>query len=462
MPYQDGVGAAVAIILFLSVVEIVVMDLLLDTLWVRIVVAAAGVAAGYLLIGFFIALSAYPHRVTSEALTVRYGAAFEVAIGMGLVAEARSQRRGGEQRRTAEVIDGVLSVPVMGVTNMLVKLDAPVEMELHKEVSAVHEIRMFAVDPAEAVRMVQGSADGPDPEAASAPPATAAAAATQVPLWLRRLRWAGLLVLLVEIALVTTGLLDWRIAAGILAVTEGTLAVLGVIFGAAFVTQYRKLRRAGEPRSEAFSQSLFSLMPPPMAGLVRREMSIFRVIALAVARRTERQQPGDVPLKYGRAGRRALAITAVLLAAAGILVLAMVSHTLTRYLVGIVLLYSALLTAALASASTVRPHLRRGDDLHLRWGLHHELVVPVETVREVGIEPAKTPRQRPSAPEIFAVPCPGREELVLHFTEPIEVPTRLGSQRPATSIVLPLDNSEAACEAISRAMEEGRRADADR
>ncbi|MGX8903724.1 hypothetical protein ACR820_34825 [Streptomyces netropsis] len=69
--------------------------------------------------------------------------------------------------------------------------------------------------------------------------------------WLRRGRWAGLSVLLAEIVLVAAGALDWRIAAGVLAVTEGTLAVLGLVFGAALVRGYRQLRGGGSGRRAA-------------------------------------------------------------------------------------------------------------------------------------------------------------------------------------------------------------------
>ncbi|MEU1131055.1 hypothetical protein ABZ383_14525 [Streptomyces sp. NPDC005900] len=452
--YQESVGAGVAIILCLSVLEIVLVDLVLDTLWVRLVAAAAGIAAGYLLIGFSMALSAYPHQVANGRLRIRYGATFAADVNTSLITSVSGQRRGGDYRRTAEVIDGALIVPVMGVTNVLVALDSPVEMELRKNVISLQEIRFFATEPETAVQLVRAAIEGTPPVPPQAPSAPDAESRPQVPGWLRRLRWAGLLILLAEIVLVTSGILDWRIAAGILAVTEGTLAVLGVVYGAAFVSQYRNLRRVGVPRAEAFSSSFFALLPPPMAELVRREMSIFRVIALAAARRTERSRLGGIPLGYGRDGRRVSTVLAVLLATAGAVVLATVSPTLPRYVVGVPLLYGALLTAAMAAASSTRPHVSHGGALRLRWGLHQELVVPIETLEEVRAEPSKSASGQDGTPDVFLVPCQGRGALVLRLASPVEVPTRLGSRRPAMTVVAPVDAAEAARDIIARAMQE--------
>ncbi|MFF8643302.1 hypothetical protein [Streptomyces sp. NPDC015345] len=452
--YQESVGAGVAIILFLSVLEIVLVDLVLDTPWVRLVAAAAGIAAGYLLIGFSMALSAYPHQVADGKLRIRYGATFAADISTSLITSVSGQRKGGDYRRTAEVVDGALTVPVMGVTNVLVTLESPVEMELRKEAVSLQEIRFFAKEPETAVQLVRAALEGTQPGTPPVPSTSAPDSRPQVPGWLRKLRWAGLLVLLAEIVLVTSGLLDWRIAAGILAVTEGTLAILGVVYGAAFVSQYRKLRRAGVPRAEAFSSSFFALLPPPMAELVRREMSIFRVVALFMVRQTEQSRLGGTLLRYGRDGRRMFTIVAVLLAVAGAVALATVSPALPRYVVGVPLLYGALLTTAMAAASSTRPHVSHGDCLRLRWGLHQELVVPVETLEEVRAEQPKPTPDQGSAPDVFLVPCQGREALVLHLASPVEVPTRLGSRRPATTVVAPVDDAETAREVIARAMEE--------
>jgi len=134
-------------------------------------------------------------------LTLYYRACFELSIPLAHVAAVTERQAMITQKRTAEVRDGVLSLPVMGVTNLMV------DVHLRKTgTAAVREIRVFAVDPVSGARKLRsGGLPDNDDSLATGPP--------RRPPWARALRWAGPLVLLVEIALVTTGQLDWRIAA---------------------------------------------------------------------------------------------------------------------------------------------------------------------------------------------------------------------------------------------------------
>ncbi|MFI9617257.1 hypothetical protein ACIHCM_37395 [Streptomyces sp. NPDC052023] len=49
IPSQDGSAIGVGVILFLSAVELVLVDLMLSALWARVVALAAGLAATYLM-----------------------------------------------------------------------------------------------------------------------------------------------------------------------------------------------------------------------------------------------------------------------------------------------------------------------------------------------------------------------------------------------------------------------------
>ncbi|MFI9617256.1 hypothetical protein ACIHCM_37390 [Streptomyces sp. NPDC052023] len=210
-------------------------------------------------------------------LTVSYGASFRARVPLSLIEEVAVWRTVSDQQRTAAINEGVLPVPVMSITNLVLKLHEPARLEAGKTVGEVREIRIHATDPTAAVTSVRNALEGNEQaqeQRIARPPAKAP---VQVPTWLRRLRWAGLLVLLIEIVLVTTGLLDWRIAAGILVVTEGTLSVLGLVFGVAFISQYRKLRRTGLGRRAALGEAFYSLMPPPIAEMVRHEVSVWGI-----------------------------------------------------------------------------------------------------------------------------------------------------------------------------------------
>ncbi|MFE5535600.1 hypothetical protein [Streptomyces sp. NPDC056492] len=439
IPSQDGSAVGAGVILFLSAMELALVDLMLSTPWARVVALAAGLAAAYLMTGFAVALSAYPHQVGGGVLTVSYGASFHARVPLSLIQEVAVRRTVSDQQRTAAINDGVLSVPVMSTTNLVLKLHEPARLEAGKTVGEVREIRIHATDPAAALTSVRNALEGNEQaqeQETARPPAKAPG---QVPTWLRRLRWAGLLVLLIEIVLVTTGLLDWRIAAGILVVTEGTLSVLGLVFGVAFIGQYRKLRRTGLGRRAALGEAFYSLMPPPIAEMVRHEVSVWGILTRAVTFRTQ-AGPGDIPL--GRAGFAwQSGALAVLLAAGGVSLLTLAGVSSLTIAGTIALLYAAAAAAAFAVAGRVRPHTLGRDDVVLRWGLHHSARVPLTAVS--GARAAEQSDHRP-AEDGFRVPGRASGALELHLGEPVEVPARMGVLRPVTTIVVPLADPAAA------------------
>jgi hypothetical protein len=442
--YQDGIGALVFVMLLSSVVEVVLVDLLLSVLWMRLLGLTLGLLALLGLLSFVVALRAYPHRVTEGVLTIHYGACFELSIPLELVGTVTQRRAMITQKRTAEVRDGVLSLPVMGVTNLVVKLDSPIKVHLRKSaVAAVREIRLFAVDPVSGAQKLQnGGLQVGDDRVTAGPP--------QRPRWARALRWAGPLVLLVEIALVTTGLLDWRIAAGVIAVTEGILTVLGIAAGAALVSQYRRCRAEERSRTDSLSEAFLFLMPPPMAVMVGKELSFIRVLALALVRRSEGARSGDVPLGYGAVSRKALLGLALVLLGAGTTLLMGLASGVPWFVLGIILVYASVLTAAVGLASKVRPYVLRGDVLLVRWGLHQELEVPLGSVRSIDAERPQRGRGRADTEaDCFSVPTSGRELVAIRLDEPIAVPTRLGRQMLAQTFLLPVDEGSLSAAAIT-------------
>ncbi len=439
IPSQDGSAVGVGVIVFLSVVEIVLVDLMLSSTWARLVALVAALIASYLMTGFAVALSAYPHRLAGEALTVSYGASFHARVPLDLISEVSQRRVFSDQQRTAAVNDGVLSVPVMSTTNLVLKLREAARLEAGKTVGEIREIRIHATDAPAALTSIRRAMEGTLPAAAEPAGPPAAPRPGQVPTWLRRLRWAGLLVLVIEILLVTTGLLDWRVAAGILVVTEGTLSVLGLVFGAAFISQYRKLRRTGQGRREALGEAFFSLLPPPIAEMVRHEISVWGILARAVTFRTQ-ARPGDRLLgRVGFAWRPG--VLAALLAAGGVTLITRAGVSPLPIAGTVVLLYAAAAAAAFATAGRVRPHTLGREDIVLRWGLYHSARVPLTAIDRVQDAERSGDRR---AEDFFRVPGRGPGALAFHFREPVEVPARLGAMRPVTTLVVPVADATAA------------------
>ncbi|MFF5126717.1 hypothetical protein ACFY41_07210 [Streptomyces syringium] len=432
-----------AAVVFLSVVEIAVVDVLLSAPWARVAALLAGLAVAYVTAGFAVALAACPHRLAAGRLTVSYGAAFRAEIPLGLLGEVTERRVMTGQSRTAELSDGVLSVPVMSATNVVLRLRGPARLEAGKVTGTVREIRIHAADPGAAVQAVRGAlAAGPVPHPARVAGGKPGGRVPGRLRWLRRGRWAGLGVLLAEVVLVATGVLDWRIAAGILAVTEGTLAALGLFFGAALVLRYRQLRRGGLGRRGAVGGAFFSLVPRPVAGAVRQELSVWAVLARAVTFRAE-QGPGEVLLARPGSGRAGAAGAAGAVGgAAGAAALPAWLGTGPLVLAGaLVLLYAAAVAAACAVAGRVRPHGVRGGCVVLRWGLHHTVEIPLAVVERAGVAGAAGQR---SSGSCFVLPGRAARALVLHLGCPVDVPARMGVLRPVTTIAVPLPDPAAA------------------
>jgi hypothetical protein len=442
--YQDSIGLLVFVVLLSGAGELALVDVLLDAPWMRVLALTLGLLGIFGMLSLIVALRAYPHRSEKGTLTIHHGACFELTIPLELVATVAVRKRMINQKRIAEVSDGVLSVPVMGVTNLVITLVSPIKARLKKTGEAtVREIQVFAVDPGSgAQKLLNGGRTGDGDEVTGSP--------ARRPLWARALRWIGPLVLLVEIVLVTTGLLDWRVAAGIVVVTEGILTVLGVAAAAALVSQYRRGRAEGATRTDSFSEAFLFLMPPSMGQVVRKEVAFLRVLALALAFRTERARPGDVPLVYGGSSRKALLGVALLLLAAATSVLVGLGSGLPGRVLGILLLYAAVLTTAVGLASKVRPHVLRDGYLLVRWGLHHELALPLGSVRAIDLGGRQRGRRRAeAASDEFTVPASGRDLVVVRLGEPVAAPTRLGHQRLAQTILLPVDEAAHAAVAIA-------------
>lgn len=148
LAYQESIGVLLFVVLLSAAVELVLVDIVLSVLWVRLPALTLGLLAVFGMLAFIVALRAYPHRIVKGTLTIHYGACFELAVPLELVETVTERKVMSNQKPIAEVTDGVLSVPVMGLTNLVIALSSPIKVHLRKSgISTVREIRVFAVEP---------------------------------------------------------------------------------------------------------------------------------------------------------------------------------------------------------------------------------------------------------------------------------------------------------------------------
>ena len=230
--YEGGNGVIVLVVLLSGAVELLLVDVLLSVPWMRLLALTLGLLAVLGLLAFLAARRGYPHRTANGALTIHCGACFELSIPLELVEMVAERQRMIHQKHIAGVRDGVLSVPVNRRTNLVVTLHSPVKVQLRKTGTAlVREIQVFALDPGSGTQLLRTG--GPAENDNDVDGEVTGGLARRL-LRSQALRWAGPLVLLAETALVTVevtlvehGRLDWRAAAGVILVVEGTFASAG-------------------------------------------------------------------------------------------------------------------------------------------------------------------------------------------------------------------------------------------
>jgi hypothetical protein len=80
-------------------------------------------------------------------------ACFELSIPLELIDTVAEGKSMINQSHIADVSHDILSVPVDGLTNLVITLDSPVESSLEEDgIAAVREIQVFALDPGSATQ----------------------------------------------------------------------------------------------------------------------------------------------------------------------------------------------------------------------------------------------------------------------------------------------------------------------
>ncbi|MGW0807641.1 hypothetical protein [Nonomuraea sp. NPDC002799] len=140
-----------SLLLFATVVETVVLDLLLAATgvpgWLRSGVLIADLYG--LLFGVMLAATCAtrPHVLTAGELRVRYGAYFDLRVPRDLIASVRTSRD-DNAKGMVTIEDGRLSVAVASRTNVTIELTEPIAVvrPLGRRAEA-GTIRFFADDP---------------------------------------------------------------------------------------------------------------------------------------------------------------------------------------------------------------------------------------------------------------------------------------------------------------------------
>ncbi|WP_433264627.1 hypothetical protein ACQPZF_35605 [Actinosynnema sp. CS-041913] len=195
------------------------------------------------------------------------------------------------------------------------------------------------------------------------------------------LKWVAVAVIAVEVLLVATGALDLGQAVVIAVGLEVLCGVLAIGLAVTARLYYRRLRRAGTGRWDAFLQAAGTVLPRPVVTLLRHELGGLMSIVLLVRGRKDVQAEATV-IRCGSAQKTFLIVMMVLGPLEIFLVDLIVPWTWLRILLLVLGVYSVIWLFGFYAGLHTRPHYV-GDDLVLRVGHLAAISVDVDSIRAV-------------------------------------------------------------------------------
>ncbi|MEV0124981.1 hypothetical protein AB0I16_26185 [Streptomyces sp. NPDC050703] len=200
--------------------------------------------------------------------------------------------------------------------------------------------------------------------------------------WIRALKWVALTVIAVQLALVATGVLDLGDAVLIAIGAEILTGVLALGLAVTARVVYRRLRRSGVPRWDAFLEAAGTVLPRPMLTLIRHELGGVTSIALLV--RGRKDVPADATvIRYG-ANQKMLILVVMFMEPLEIfLVELLVPWPWLRTALLVVSVYGVLWLFGFYAGVHTRPHYIDGERLVIRTGHLAAVSVDAGAVRSV-------------------------------------------------------------------------------
>lgn len=183
----------------------------------------------------------------------------------------------------------------------------------------------------------------------------------------RLLKWTAVAIIAVEVLLVWTGLLDLGDAVLIAIGLEVLCGVLAISLAVTARILYRRLRRDGVGRWDAFLQAAGTVLPRPMVTLLRHELG--GLMSMILLLRGRKDVPADAtPIRYGSAQKTFMIVMMVLGPLEIVLVELIVPWAWLRTILLIVAIYGVIWMFGYYSGLHTRPHYIDAKRLVLRNG----------------------------------------------------------------------------------------------
>jgi len=150
LPYADRFLVMLWAVCCLGALELVVVHVVTPWPVARWIFFGIGVYALLWFVGFGLSLRQHPHVVRRDDLLLRFGHFRTTRVPLDDVASVRTRVTSGHKRNVV-LDDSGLALPVMGDTNVELRFDPPIAVEVTGEVRSLSRILFYADDPRDAV-----------------------------------------------------------------------------------------------------------------------------------------------------------------------------------------------------------------------------------------------------------------------------------------------------------------------
>ncbi|MEU0984715.1 hypothetical protein ABZ488_36565 [Streptomyces griseus] len=156
MSYGGEIRPIMWVMIFLTPLEIVAIELLLPWATARIVLLILAIYGTVWVLGFLGALTSRPHVLGDGHLTLRFVHFTSISVPLGGEVSATMARHSG-YKKSVNIKDGILAMPIGDSTNMVVKLSNSVLVRPKPDApeQEIREVRFSADDPRSALKIIQ-------------------------------------------------------------------------------------------------------------------------------------------------------------------------------------------------------------------------------------------------------------------------------------------------------------------
>jgi len=272
------------------------------------------------------------------------------------------------------------------------------------------------------------------------------------PRWMkvrRFARWALPIVVVIEIVLVLSGVMDVTTAAVVVVALELTVAALVVSQVFALRSVVKQARSEGRSVYKVITSSLDEVMPSFAARLIRNDLSTFRALYLAIRRRKD-IATGAVPIEYSAQLKPKFWVFFALFPAEIVAVHFITPWAPVQAILFIVGVISAVWFAGLVATLYVYPHSVDERELRLRWATFQDHTVPSEKIGTVRrIKKSWDLGLRGNVvDDVLVMETENETNLLIELTNPVSIDMGRRGRRSVCTVALWADDPAAAVAAI--------------